>query len=235
MENHRIVSRKEWIEARKQHLEKEKELTRLRDELNAQRRSLPWVRVDKEYVFEGPGGKESLKELFAGKSQLVIQHFMFGADWEAGCKSCSFWADNYNGIVVHLTQRDVAFVAVSLAPISRIEAFKKRMGWSFKWVSSFGNGFNHDYHVSFTPQELAKGEVYYNYDWRKVTVTELPGTSVFYQDASGAVFHTYSCYARGLDMMNAAYHYLDLVPKGRDEIGLPYAQSWVRYHDSYGE
>lgn len=235
MENHRIVSRNEWVEARKQHLEKEKEFTRLRDELSAQRRSLPWVRVDKEYIFQGPSGRESLKELFAGKSQLVIQHFMFGADWEAGCKSCSFWADNYNGIVVHLTQRDVAFVAVSLAPISRIEAFKKRMGWSFRWMSSFGSDFNYDYQVSFTPQELANGEVYYNYDWRKVAVTELPGTSVFYQDASGAVFHTYSCYARGLDMMNAAYHYLDLVPKGRDEIGLPYAQSWVRHHDSYGE
>jgi predicted dithiol-disulfide oxidoreductase (DUF899 family) len=234
MASHRIVSRDEWIEARKQHLAKEKEFTRLRDQLSAQRRDLPWVRVDKGYVFEGPNGKESLSELFAGKSQLVIQHFMFGPDWEEGCKSCSFWADNYNGIVVHLTQRDVAFVAVSQAPLSRIEAFRKRMGWSFKWVSSFGTDFNHDYHVSFTPDELAKGEVYYNFAQRKTSMTELAGTSVFCRDESGTVFHTYSCYERGLDMMNAAYHYLDLVPKGRDETGLPYTQAWVRHHDNYG-
>ena len=234
MESHKIVSRKDWIEARNQHLIKEKELTRLRDELSAQRRNLPWVRVDKEYIFEGPDGKESLKQLFAGKSQLVVQHFMFAPDWEAGCKSCSFWADNYNGIVVHLSQRDVAFVAVSLAPISQIEAFRQRMGWSFKWISSFGSDFNHDYHVSFTPEELATGHIYYNYAWQKQTVPELPGTSVFYQDASGTVFHTYSCYGRGLDMMNAAYHYLDLVPKGRDESGLTYPQAWVRHRDRYG-
>jgi len=159
---------------------------------------------------------------------------MFAPDWDAGCKSCSFWADNYNGIIVHLSQRDVAFVAISLAPIGRIEAFKKRMGWSFKWVSSFGSDFNRDYHVSFTPEELAKERAYYNYTWRKVRVPELPGTSVFYQDDSGTVFHTYSCYERGLDMMNAAYHYLDLVPKGRDEIGLTFPQAWVRHHDNYG-
>jgi predicted dithiol-disulfide oxidoreductase (DUF899 family) len=234
MASHRIVSRDEWIEARKQHLAKEKEFTRLRDQLSAQRRDLPWVRVDKGYVFEGPNGKESLSGLFAGKSQLVIQHFMFGPDWEEGCQSCSFWADNYNGIVVHLTQRDVAFVAVSQAPSSRIEAFRKRMGWSFKWVSSFGTDFNQDYHVSFTPDELAKGEVYYNFAQRKTSMTELAGTSVFFRDESGTVFHTYSCYERGLDMMNAAYHYLDLVPKGRDETGLPYTQAWVRHHDKYG-
>jgi predicted dithiol-disulfide oxidoreductase (DUF899 family) len=234
MASHRIVSRDEWIEARKQHLAKEKELTRLRDQLSAQRRDLPWVRVDKEYVFEGPNGKESLSELFAGKSQLVIQHFMFGPDWEEGCQSCSFWADNYNGVVTHLMQRDVAFVVVSQAPLSRIEAFRKRMGWSFKWVSSLGTDFNHDYHVSFTPEDLAKGEVDYNYARRKTSMTELPGISVFCRDESGTVFHTYSCYERGLDMMNAAYHYLDLVPKGRDETGLPYTQAWVRHHDKYG-
>ncbi len=232
METHKIVSRDEWIEARKQHLAKEKEFTKLRDQLSAQRRELPWVRVDKEYVFEGPAGKESLPELFAGKTQLVVQHFMFGPDWEAGCKSCSFWADNYNGIVGHLMQRDVAFVAVSLAPLDRIEAFKRRMRWSFKWVSSHGSDFNRDYHVSFTPEEL-EGEVYYNYTRQKMPVTELPGISVFYKDASGAVFHTYSCYQRGLDMMNAAYHYLDLVPKGRDEASLPFSQAWVRHHDNY--
>jgi predicted dithiol-disulfide oxidoreductase (DUF899 family) len=234
MESHKIVSQDEWIEARKQHLAKEKEFTRLRDQLSAQRRDLPWVRVDQEYIFEGPSGKESLKELFAGKSQLVVQHFMFGPDWEEGCKSCSFWADNYNGIVVHLAQRDVTFAAVSQAPFSRIEKFKERMGWSFKWVSSFGTDFNHDYHVSFSPEEIAKGEVYYNYAWRKRSMTELPGTSVFYQDGSGTVFHTYSSYERGQDMMNAAYHYLDLVPKGRNETGLSYSQAWVRHHDRYG-
>jgi len=233
MQSHKVVSQKEWMEARNQHLEMEKELTRLRDELSAQRRNLPWVRVDKEYAFEGTNGKESLRQLFSGKSQLIIQHFMFAADWEAGCKSCSFWADNYNGIVDHLSQRDVAFVAVSLAPISRIEAFRKRMGWSFKWVSSFGGDFNHDFHVSFTPEELATGQIYYNYAWRKAMAPELPGTSVFYQDENGTVFHTYSCYGRGLDMMNAAYHYLDLVPKGRDESGLAYPQAWVRHRDQY--
>lgn len=232
METHKIVSQDEWIAARKQHLAREKEFTRLRDQLSAERRELPWVRVDKQYVFEGPAGKESLGELFAGKTQLVVQHFMFGPDWKAGCKSCSFWADNYNGIVVHLMQRDVAFVAVSLAPFDRIEAFKRRMGWSFKWMSSHGSDFNHDYHVSFTPEELA-GEVYYNYARQKMPAAELPGTSVFYKDADGTVFHTYSCYQRGLDMMNAAYHYLDLVPKGRDEAGLPYGQAWVRHHDNY--
>jgi predicted dithiol-disulfide oxidoreductase (DUF899 family) len=234
MASHRIVSRDEWIEARKLHLAKEKEFTRLRDQLSAQRRDLPWVRVDKAYVFEGPDGKQSLPELFDGKSQLIIQHFMFGPDWKDGCKSCSFWADNYNGFFVHLRERDVAFVAVSLAPFSQIAAFKKRMGWSFKWVSSFGTDFNHDYHVSFTPEELARGEVYYNYAPRKTSMTELPGASVFYRDDGGTVYHTYSCYERGLDMMNAAYHYLDLVPDGRNEIGLSYPQAWVRHHDDYG-
>jgi predicted dithiol-disulfide oxidoreductase (DUF899 family) len=234
MENHKTVSRDEWIEARKQHLAKEKEFTRLRDELSAQRRDLPWVRVDKEYIFEGPNGKESLAQLFAGKPQLVIQHFMFGPDWEDGCKSCSFWADNYNGFVVHLAQRDVTFLVASQAPFGRIESFKKRMGWSFKWVSSFGTDFNFDYNVSFTSENSAKGEVYYNYAWRKRSTTELPGTSVFYRDDGGAVFHTYSCFERGQDMLNAAYHYLDLVPRGRNEAGLSYPQAWVRHHDKYG-
>jgi predicted dithiol-disulfide oxidoreductase (DUF899 family) len=233
MESHRIVSQDEWIEARKQHLAKEKEFTRLRDQLSAQRRELPWVCVDKDYVFEGPGGKQSLRELFAGKRQLIIQHFMFGPDWTEGCKSCSFWADGYNGFAVHLMQRDASFVVVSLAPLSRIEPFRKRMGWSFKWVSSAGSDFNHDYHVSFSPDELTKGEVYYNYSPRKTSMSELAGTSVFYQDDGGTVFHTYSCYERGLDMVNGAYHYLDLLPKGRDEAGLSYPQAWVRHHDSY--
>jgi predicted dithiol-disulfide oxidoreductase (DUF899 family) len=233
MDSHRIVSQDEWIEARKQHLAKEKEFTKLRDELTAQRRNLPWVRIDKAYTFDGPNGQESLSDLFGGKSQLLVQHFMFGPDWQAGCKSCSFWADGYNGIVAHLVQRDVAFVAVSSALLARIEAFKKRMGWSFKWVSSASTDFNHDFHVTFAPDEIASGPIYYNFAWRKRSATELPGTSVFFKDERGTVFHTYSCYERGLDMMNAAYHYLDLVPKGRDEGGLPYPQSWVRLHDDY--
>lgn len=233
MENHKVVSRDEWTAARTRLLAKEKEFTRLRDELSRERRDLPWVRVDKEYVFEGQNGEETLAELFAGRSQLIVYHFMFDPSWETPCKSCSFWADNFDRNVVHLNQRDATLVAISRAPFGRLEAFKKRMGWSFKWVSSSGTDFNHDYHVSFTPEELAKGEVQYNYRREKISGTERPGISVFYKDASGAVFHTYSCYARGLDMMNAAYQYLDLVPKGRDESGLPFTMAWVRYHDSY--
>jgi len=235
MQTHRIVSRDEWIVARKHHLAQEKEFTRLRDRLSAERRDLPWVRVDKDYVFEGPNGKQHLDQLFGGKSQLIVQHFMFGPDWDAGCKSCSFWADNYNGIIVHLMQRDIAFVVVSSAPFERIEAFRKRMGWSFEWVSSSGNDFNHDYHVSFTPEEIAAGEIDYNYVPRTTSITELPGISVFYRDAAGTVFHTYSCYSRGLDAMNAAYQYLDLAPMGRNEADLPFSMAWVRHHDKYAD
>jgi len=235
MANHDIVSHEAWLAARKALLLEEKELTRLRDRLGQRRRALPWVRVDKQYVFEGPDGKESLAELFGGRSQLVVYHFMFGPDWEAPCKSCSFWADNFERNVVHLAHRDVTLIAVSRAPLQRLEAFKRRMGWTFKWVSSAGGDFNYDYQVSFTADDLAKGEAYYNYAMQKNTVSELPGISVFYKDAGGTVFHTYSCYARGLDMMNAAYHYLDLVPKGRDEADQrPYSMAWVRYRDSYG-
>jgi predicted dithiol-disulfide oxidoreductase (DUF899 family) len=233
MQNHQVVSRDEWLVARKEHLAREKEFTRLRDQLSQQRRDLPWVRVDKEYIFDGPNGQETLSELFAGRSQLLVYHFMFGADWNEGCKSCSFWADNYNGIIVHLNHRDTTLVAISRAPLERLEAYKKRMGWSFKWVSSFGNDFNCDYHVSFTPEEMAKGERYYNYTMSKFPSEEAPGISVFYKDKNGSIFHTYSCYARGLDMVNGAYHLLDLVPKGRDEDGLSYPQEWVRRHDQY--
>jgi predicted dithiol-disulfide oxidoreductase (DUF899 family) len=234
MANHDVVSHEAWLAARKALLLEEKELTRLRDRLSQRRRALPWVRVDKQYVFEGPDGKESLAELFGGRSQLVVYHFMFGPDWEAPCKSCSFWADNFERNVVHLAHRDVTLIAVSSAPLQRLEAFKRRMGWTFKWVSSAGGDFNYDYQVSFTADDLAKGEAYYNYAMQKNTVSELPGISVFYKDAGGTVFHTYSCYARGLDMMNAAYHYLDLVPKGRDEADQrPYPMAWLRYRDSY--
>jgi predicted dithiol-disulfide oxidoreductase (DUF899 family) len=232
MESHRIVSREQWIAARMALLAKEKEFTRARDRLSQERRDLPWVRVDKPYVFDGPDGKVTLGSLFAGRSQLIVYHFMFAPDWEEGCKSCSFWADNFERGVVHLAARDVTLVAVSRAPLSKLEAFKRRMGWTFTWVSSAGNDFNFDYHVSFTPQDLAQ-ETTYNYYTAKRSMAELPGISVFCQDAAGAVFHTYSCYARGLDMMNATYHYLDLVPKGRDESG-PHKMAWVRYRDSYG-
>jgi predicted dithiol-disulfide oxidoreductase (DUF899 family) len=233
MESHEIVGPDEWLAARKRHLIEEKEFTRLRDRLSAQRRALPWVRVDKAYAFDGPNGSETLAELFGGKSQLIIQHFMFAADWEAGCKSCSFWADGYNGFAVHLEHRDVAFVAVSTAPLAKLDAFKKRMGWNFKWVSAAGGDFNRDFQVTFTPEELAAGEITYNYKTQQGRITELPGTSVFARDTAGAVYHTYSAYGRGIDMLNAAYHYLDLVPKGRDEAGLPMSQSWVRHHDRY--
>lgn len=235
MQNHRVVSQAEWLETRKDLLAKEKEFTQLRDELSQQRRELPWVKVNKEYIFDGPSGKKTLVELFDGKSQLIIYHFMFDPSWEEGCPICSFWADNFNGIGVHLNHRDVSMIAISRAPLEKLQAFQKRMGWNFKWVSSFNNDFNYDFHVSFTPEELNKGTVYYNYTNREFSDGEAPGISVFYKDESGTVFHTYSCYARGLDMMNTAYHYLDLAPKGRDEAGLEYTVAWVRYHDKYDD
>ena len=231
--NHAIVSREEWIAARRQLLEREKELTRLRDQLSEQRRGLPWVRVEKEYVFEGPSGRQTLAELFAGRSQLVVYHFMFGPDWDAGCKSCSFWADNFNGIVAHLQQRDVSMVAISRGPLARLQAYAQRLGWSFTWLSSLGNDFNFDYQVSLRPEDFASGKGVYNYAPVKEAFEERPGISVFFKDANGTVFHTYSCYARGLDMMNTAYHYLDLVPKGRDEDGLPFTMAWLKRRYEY--
>jgi predicted dithiol-disulfide oxidoreductase (DUF899 family) len=234
MKNHAVVSRTEWLAARAAHLTKEKEFTRLRDQLSQQRRELPWAKVDKEYVFDGPKGQETLAELFGGRSQLIVYHFMFAPDWEAGCPHCSFWADNFNGVIVHLNHRDVAMIAVSRAPLQKLEAFKKRMGWNFKWVSSSATDFNFDYHVSFTPEELAKKEMFYNFAIHDdIESSEREGVSVFYKDAKGSVFHTYSAYARGIDMLNTAYHYLDLVPKGRDETELEFTQAWVRRHDEY--
>ena len=237
MESHRVVSRNQWIEERKALLAREKEFTQLRDQLSHARRDLPWVRVDKDkdYVFDGAGGKQTLAELFAGRQQLIVYHLMFDPSWEEACSRCSFWADNFNGVLVHLNQRDVSLVAISRAPFAKLAAFQKRMGWSFNWVSSFANDFNHDYHVSFAPEQLAQGEVIYNYRLVKTSMSERPGISVFYKDAGGTVFHTYSCYARGLDMLNVAYHYLDLTPKGRDEEELPFPMEWVRYHDAYGK
>jgi predicted dithiol-disulfide oxidoreductase (DUF899 family) len=231
--HHRIVSRKEWLAARTALLAKEKDFTRLRDELGWERRALPWVAVDKRYVFEGPRGTETLAELFGTRSQLVVYHFMFSPEWDAGCKHCSFWADNFDGIDVHLAHRDVSFVAISRAPLAKIEAFKKRMGWRFKWVSSGHTDFNYDYQASFTPEALESGPVVYNYAPTKLDMADREGVSVFCKDESGAVFHTYSCYARGIDLVNGAYNFLDLVPKGRDEDGHDFPQYWVRYHDAY--
>jgi predicted dithiol-disulfide oxidoreductase (DUF899 family) len=230
MQPHKIVSEQEWLAARKGLLAKEKEFTRARDNLSAERRTLPWVRVEKPYVFDTPEGKKTLAELFGGKSQLIVYHFMLGPGWDEGCPSCSYLADHFDGAVIHLANRDVAFVAVSRAPLSEIEAFKKRMGWRFKWVSSFGSDFNFDYHVSF-PAVGEDGD--YNYERQEIDSDEMPGASVFYKDASGAVFHTYSAYARGLDILVGAYNFLDLTPKGRDEAELPWTMAWVRHHDKY--
>lgn len=230
MQQPQIVSREAWLTARKALLAKEKDFTRQRDALSAERRALPWVEVEQAYVFDGPNGKETLSDLFAGSSQLIVYHFMFGSDWEEGCPSCSFWADNYNGITIHLKHRDVQLVAVSRAPLAKLEAYRKRMGWGFKWVSSYGNDFNRDYHVSFTPEERQTG--FYNFEPRGFGA-EAPGLSVFIKGENGAIYHTYSCYARGLDALNGAYQMLDLVPKGRDEAGLPYTMAWVRRHDRY--
>ena len=230
---HKVVSKKEWLAARKALLVKEKKFTHLREQLAQQRRQLPWVKVEKEYVFEGPKGRETLSDLFDGKSQLVVYHFMFGPDWGEGCSHCSFWADHYDGMGVHLNQRDVSFVVVSRAPLAEILPFKKRMGWGFKWVSSFPNDFNYDFHVAFRPEEINKGSVFYNYKNVDLgDMTDREGVSVFYKDKKGDLFHTYSTFARGIDMVNTTYQFLDLVPKGRDE-NPEEPQDWVRYHDRY--
>jgi predicted dithiol-disulfide oxidoreductase (DUF899 family) len=233
IKDHLVVSPQEWLAARTALLAKEKEFTRLRDDLSRQRRELPWEKVDKQYVFDGPSGKETLAELFENRSQLIVYHFMFPPEWDEGCLHCSFWADNFNGIDVHLNHRDVTFVAISRAELSKIESFKKRMGWSFKWLSSFASDFNFDYQASFTPEDVHNKSAFFNYAKRDVGLSDREGCSVFYKDESGTVFHTYSCYARGIDMLNGAYHYLDLVPKGRDEDNLEDNQAWVRHHDRY--
>jgi predicted dithiol-disulfide oxidoreductase (DUF899 family) len=215
-------------------LAKEKEVTRQRDELSRQRRALPWVKVDTNYVFEGPRGRMPLLDLFNGCSQLIIYHFMLGPGWPEGCPSCSFLADHFDGALPHLAQRDVSFAAVSRATMAEIAAFKKRMGWSFPWVSSNGNSFNRDFHVSFTPEQKAGGKVYYNYALTEFPSEEAPGLSVFAKNEAGEIFHTYSSYARGLDILVGAYNFLDLAPKGRDEDALPWTMAWVRHHDRYG-
>jgi predicted dithiol-disulfide oxidoreductase (DUF899 family) len=232
---HETVSAESWAEARKALLAEEKALTRQRDDVSRRRRELPWVKVEKKYEFEGSKGKETLADLFDGRNQLIVYHFMLGPGWGEGCKSCSFLADHIDGTLVHLAHRDVTLVVVSRAPFAEIDAFQKRMGWRFKWVSSFGSEFNFDYHVSFTKEELANGKVYYNYEMREFPSEEAPGASVFYKDPRGNVFHTYSAYARGLVILLGAYNYLDLTPKGRDEDGLAFTMSWIRHHDRYEE
>ena len=233
MEPHKVVSHEQWIAARKAHLVDEKAFTKARDALSKKRRELPWEKVEKNYVFDTPNGKKSLADLFGGKSQLIVYHFMLGPGWEAGCPSCSFLADHFDGAAIHLAQRDVSFVVISRAPLAEIEKFKKRMGWKFDWVSSFGSDFNHDYQVSVSPDEKAAGKVLYNYEVTTFPSEERPGTSVFFKNAVGEVFHTYSSYGRGLDLLIGAYNFLDLAPKGRDEEGLSYGMAWVRHHDKY--
>jgi predicted dithiol-disulfide oxidoreductase (DUF899 family) len=235
VESHPVVTHEAWLAARAALLAKEKEFTRLRDALGRERRALPWERVEKRYAFDAPGGKRALSELFLRKSQLAVYHFMFDPDSEEGCRHCSFWADSFDKVGVHLRQRDVSFLAVSRAPLAKLEAFRRRMGWSFEWVSSFGSDFNRDYGVSFTREELARGPVEYNYKREAMDHTEREGLSVFFKDAQGGVFHTYSTYARGIDLLNTAYNLLDLVPKGRDEDALEFTQAWVRHHDRYAD
>jgi len=232
MNHPRVVSEAEWLVARKDLLTREKELTRLRDELSRHRRELPWTKVDKEYAFDGPDGKETLADLFDGRSQLIVYHFMFGPGWKEGCKSCSYLADHFDGTNLHLPHRDITFVVVSQAPLAEIAPFRKLMGWRFKWLSSHGNDFNFDYHVSAAEDEKATGKMYYNYEMGELMSDEMPGMSVFYKDKNGGVFHTYSTYARGLDSLVGTYNLLDLVPKGRDEDP-DSTMSWVRHHDRY--
>lgn len=232
-ENHHVVSHDAWLAERKALLAREKELTHLSDRIAAERRALPWVRVDKDYVFDKPAGQRKLADLFEGRSQLLVQHFMFGPGWKQGCPSCSYMADHSDGMTPHLADRDVALVAVSRAPLNEIERFRQRMGWKFPWVSSYGSDFNYDFGVSFTADTLAKGEVQYNYTALSDAEEELPGISAFYKDKAGQVFHTYSTYGRGVEVMMGTYRMLDLVAKGRSERDVAHKMEWVRHHDRY--
>jgi len=224
-------SKDEWLAARKKLLAKEKELTRLRDALSVERRALPWLRVEKQYLFDTPAGRKSLADLFEGRTQLAIYHFMFAPEWDEGCKSCSFWAESFDHIPIHLAHRDVTFLAVSRAPLEKLQVYARRFGWTFPWVSSAPSDFNYDFNVSFRPEELESRKASYNYEPAQYLRSDLPGVAVFARDRSGAVFHTYSSYARGIDALNVAYQYLDLVPKARDESGE--AMNWLRRRDEY--
>lgn len=229
---HRIVSREDWLAERKWLLTQEKELTTARDRLSAARRDLPWVKIEQTYIFDTADGPRALTDLFDGHGQLIVYHFMLGPGWGQGCPSCSYLADHFDGAIPHLAQRDVGFAAVSRAPLPEIAAYKKRMGWKFNWASSAPNSFNYDFHVSFTPDEMARGEGFYNFTTDKLPVEELPGLSVFIKDG-GDIFHTYSTYARGLDILVGTYNFLDFAPKGRNEQDLPWSMAWVRRHDEY--
>ncbi len=230
---HQIVSRDEWLAARTELLRREKEFTRLRDELSAERRALPWVKIEKNYVFDGPNGTQTLADLFDGRSQLVVKHFMFGPDWSEGCVGCSFEVDQVQGALMHLRHHDVAYAAVSRAPIEKIEAFRRRMGWPINWVSSNGNDFNYDFNVSFTPEQIASGQAFYNYRQGASVIDEMSGRSVFYRDEGGQIFHTYSSFARGGEMFLGSYAFLDIAPKGRNETINGNLTDWVRHHDRY--
>lgn len=232
-ENPTIVGPDEWLAARRELLREEKELTRRGDALGVRQRALPWMRIEKDYVFDSPRGRVSLADLFGEHRQLMIQHFMFGPGWEEGCKSCSFMMDHINPAVVHLAARGVAFAAISRAPLAEILPFKQRMGWNINWVSAHDTDFNYDFHVSFSSEDVARGGVFYNFALQEAPNEELPGISVFAKDAAGTVYRTYSTYGRGVERVMTTYHLLDLVPKGRDEAGLEYGMAWVRYHDRY--
>src|SRR5262245_2222883 len=232
IENRKVVSQKEWIAARKKLLLKEKRFSKTRYEYNIQRRKLPWIKIEKEYVFDGPTGKMTLGDLFGGKSQLLIYHFMFGPGWGEGCPHCSFWADHFDSVSNHIGQRDTTFAVVSRAPWREIDPFRRRMGWKFRWVSSFNTDFNFDFDVSFMPEQIKSGVLPYNYGRIKMKIDELQGVSAFYRDRNGDIYHTYSSYARGIDLMNTTYNFLDLTAKGRDEKPGA-AQDWVRYKDKY--
>lgn len=235
MEVHKTVSRDEWLDARRALLAKEKELLHAKEALRRETRALPWVKVDKSYMFDGPNGKETLSDLFAGRSQLIVKHFMLGPGWKQGCIGCSFGADQVDGSIVHLINHDVMFIAVSRAPYPEIAAFHKRMGWKFKWVSSFGSDFNFDYHVSFTEEDKKRGKAFYNFETMDYMGDEMPGYSVFYKDEAGDIFHTYSTFARGTELVGGVYGFLEVTPKGRNEPPGGNLTDWVRYHDKYEE
>ncbi|HVR85445.1 MAG TPA: DUF899 domain-containing protein [Planctomycetota bacterium] len=232
--DHRIVSRKQWLKDRLAFLKKEKKFSKLGDQLAKQRRALPWVRVEKDYVFDGPGGPVPFAQLFGPQHQLIVYHFMFAPDWSAGCPHCSFWADHYDSLRHHLGRRDTAFTAISRAPIAQIESFKKRMGWMFSWVSSGQTSFNYDFNASFTDEQNRTGTSFFNFRKGNAGASDREGASVFYKDQDGAIYHTYSTFARGIDALNGTYHFLELTPKGRDEGGQEGPQDWVRHHDRYG-
>ncbi len=231
MTDHKVVSEAEWVEQRKKLLAHEKELTHLQEKIAEERRALPWVKVTKNYVFDTPAGKKTLSELFDGRSQLIVYHFMFSPEWEAGCTGCSFLSDHVDGANQHLKQHDVTYIAVSRAPLEKLLAYRKRMGWKFPWVSSAGSDFNYDYHVSFTKDELANGKAFYNFDEADIgKMEDLHGTSVFIKDKDGTIYHTYSAYARGDERSLGTYMWLDITPNGRNENS---AMNWVKRHDEY--